>query len=511
MVTLRDLNEPRVDTNFDAGGEPRFELPADGTGIEGMRWYAAVVGVVDLVLISVAGISALYLRFGLPADSAIAGQWRGANFAGVPYTVVTLFLALLWVGVLAHRGGYAVRTFGAGTDEYKLVISASFLAAGLTFIFCYLGKIELSRGYLALAFPFGAALIVCWRYAARKWLHWQRRKGRLTHRVLLVGMPAGVAELHEVMRREPQMGMVVVGCCLPRLSKDPGDEVKDQGLPILGHLDDVRPAVEMSGADTVVVSALPGRSSRLLRRLSWSLEGMGIDLAVVPSLTDVAGPRIHVRPVSGLPLLHVEEPEFSGARRIVKSVFDWVLAFLFTIVSLPVIAAIALAIKLDDRGPVFLRQTRVGVHGMEFQCWKFRSMVVNADRLLAQLRERNEHDGVLFKMRDDPRITRVGKVIRKLSLDELPQLFNVLRGEMSLVGPRPPLPSEVELYAEDVHRRLLVKPGITGLWQVSGRSNLSWEDSVRLDLFYVENWSLSSDLIILGKTIRAVLSRDGAY
>ncbi|GAB3404064.1 sugar transferase [Flindersiella endophytica] len=511
MVTLRDLNEPRLGTNLDAGGEPRFELPAGGTGIKGMRWYAAVVAVIDLVLIGVAGITALYLRFGLPADSAIAGQWRGANFAGVPYTVVTLLLALLWVGVLAHRGGYAVRTFGAGTDEYKLIISASFLAAGLVFILCYLGKIELSRGYLALAFPFGAALIVCWRYIARKWLHWQRRKGRLTHRVLLVGMPAGVAELHEVMRREPQMGMVVVGCCLPRLSKDPGDEVKDQGLPILGHLDDVRPAVEKSGADTVVVSALPGRSSRLLRRLSWSLEGMGIDLAVVPSLTDVAGPRIHVRPVAGLPLLHVEEPEFSGARRIVKSVFDWVLALLFTISALPLVAAIALAIKLDDGGPVFLRQTRVGVHGMEFQCWKFRSMVVDADRMLDQLRDQNEHDGLLFKMRDDPRITRVGKVIRKLSLDELPQLFNVLRGEMSLVGPRPPLPSEVELYAEDVRRRLLVKPGITGLWQVSGRSNLSWDDSVRLDLFYVENWSLSSDLIILGKTLRAVLSRDGAY
>ena len=507
MVILKEADESR---RGGAAAQPPVEPAPRSTIARGIALFAAAVVLIDVFLILVAGVAAAMFRFGV-TEEQIAGGWRGSNLAGVPYTVVALVLAAAWVGVLVFRGAYSFRTFGSGTDEYKLVVSSSVLAAGLVAIVCYLAKIELSRGFLASAFPLGMVLLLLGRYAARSWLHALRRRDRLVHRVLLVGMPAGVAELLEVMRREPRMGYTVIGACLPRLSKDPGDEVVDQGLPILGYLDDVRSAVERSGANTVVVSALPGRSSRLLRRLSWSLEGSGVDLVVVPSLTDVAGPRIHVRPVAGLPLLHVEEPEFAGARRIVKSIFDWVASLLLAVLAAPVILVIAIAVKLDDRGPVFLRQTRVGVHGREFPCFKFRSMVVDAERRLEELRQQNQHDGVLFKIRNDPRVTRVGRVIRKLSLDELPQLFNVLRGEMSLVGPRPPLPQEVEQYGEDVRRRLLVRPGITGLWQVSGRSNLSWDDSVRLDLYYVENWSLSTDLVILAKTVGAVLSRDGAY
>ncbi|MGH3486494.1 MAG: sugar transferase [Actinopolymorphaceae bacterium] len=508
MAILKE-GGPRVGDRAATGGSSG-QNPQHGTAARGMRWFAAAVVVLDLGLIGFATLAAALARFRV-VETEIAGAWRGANLGGVPYTVVALALTATWVAVLTVRGGYSPRTFGSGTDEYKLVLSSSVLAAGLVAIVCYLGKIELSRLFLATAFPLGTMLVLFGRFGARKVLHALHRRDRLVHRVLLVGMPAGVAELLEVIRREPHMGFAVVGACLPRLSKDPGDEVADQGLPILGYLDEVRQAVERSGVDTVVVSALPGRSSRLLRRLSWSLEGSGVDLVVVPSLTDVAGPRIHVRPVAGLPLLHVEEPEFTGARRIVKNIFDWVAAVLLAILAAPLLVLIALAIKLDDRGPVFLRQTRVGVHGKEFPCLKFRSMVVDAEQRLAGLHADNQHDGVLFKIRNDPRITRVGRVIRKLSLDELPQLFNVLRGEMSLVGPRPPLPREVEQYGEDVRRRLLVRPGITGLWQVSGRSNLSWDDSVRLDLYYVENWSLSADLVILAKTVGAVLGRDGAY
>ncbi|WP_020579196.1 sugar transferase [Actinopolymorpha alba] len=507
MVTLRELDETR--RGHEALGGPTVLADRGATNRERMLFAGAVV-VLDLLLLAVGGIVAAMFRFGV-VESQIAGAWRGSNLGGVSYTTVALGLTAVWMVVLAFRGAYSPRIFGAGADEFKLVVSSSVLTAGLVAIVCYLGKIELSRGFLAAAFPLGAVLLLAGRFGVRKWLQRQRRRDRLVHRVLLVGMPAGVAELLEIMRREPKMGFSVVGACLPRLSKDPGDEVADASLPILGYLDEVRSAVERSGADTVVVSALPGRSSRLLRRLSWSLEGLGVDLVVVPSLTDVAGPRIHVRPVAGLPLLHVEEPEFGGARRIVKAIFDWVGAVVLTVLALPVVAAIAVAIKLDDRGPVFLRQTRVGVHGKEFPCFKFRSMVVDAEQRLSELRAANEHDGVLFKIRDDPRITRVGRVIRKLSLDELPQLLNVVRGEMSLVGPRPPLPSEVAQYGEDVRRRLLVRPGITGLWQVSGRSNLSWDDSVRLDLYYVENWSLSTDLVILAKTLGAVVSRNGAY
>ncbi|HEY6738301.1 MAG TPA: sugar transferase, partial [Actinopolymorphaceae bacterium] len=478
MSTLEKLDAARGSR---APAEPGAPAARTRKRTSDLRLLVAGVVVLDVVLIVVAGVIAGILRFG-SAEAAIAGAWKGSNLGGVPYTFVAVALTACWIAAIAYRGGYSLRTFGAGTEEFKYVLTASFLTAGMVAIICYLGKIELARGYLALAFPLGTAMLLTGRYAARHLLAWARRRGHLTHRVLLVGMPAGVAELLETMKREPRAGFVVVGCCLPRRSVDPGDEVRDRGLPILGHLDDVRSAVQRSGVDTVVVTSLPGGSSRLLRRMSWSLEGLGVDLVVVPSLTDVAGPRIHVRPVAGLPLLHVEEPEFTGARRVVKAVFDRVGALLAIIVAAPVMLLIALAVKLEDGGPVFFRQTRVGVHGKEFRCWKFRSMVVDAEARLAELRAANEHDGVLFKIKQDPRRTKVGRVLRRLSLDELPQLFNVLAGDMSLVGPRPPLPSEVAEYGDDARRRLLVRPGITGLWQVSGRSNLSWEDTVRLDL-----------------------------
>jgi exopolysaccharide biosynthesis polyprenyl glycosylphosphotransferase len=252
-------------------------------------------------------------------------------------------------------------------------------------------------------------------------------------------------------------------------------------------------------------------TSPWLRRVGWLLEGTGVDLVVAPALTDVAGPRIHTRPVAGLPLIHVEAPEFTGGRKLVKYTVDRAMALLATLLVLPLMLVIAIAIKLDSRGPVFFRQVRVGQGGREFGVYKFRSMVINADRMLNHLTGHNETDGLMFKMRRDPRITRVGRFLRKWSLDELPQLFNVLLGHMSLVGPRPPLPAEVARYSGDVRRRLLVKPGMTGLWQVSGRSDLSWEDGIRLDLYYVENWSLAADLSILWKTTGAVLRGRGAY
>jgi exopolysaccharide biosynthesis polyprenyl glycosylphosphotransferase len=249
-----------------------------------------------------------------------------------------------------------------------------------------------------------------------------------------------------------------------------------------------------------------------LRRLSWELEGSGVDLVVAPSLTDIAGPRIHIRPVAGLPLLHVEQPEFSGGRRLLKGTVDRLLATSALLLLIPVLAALAAAIRLTSSGPALFRQTRVGVDGRTFTIFKLRSMYVDAEQRLAALQDRNENaDGLLFKIKDDPRVTPLGALLRRFSLDELPQLLNVLRGDMSLVGPRPPLPAEVAQYGDDVRRRLLVKPGLTGLWQISGRSDLSWDESVRLDLHYVENWTLALDLLILWKTGFAVLQRRGAY
>ena len=282
-------------------------------------------------------------------------------------------------------------------------------------------------------------------------------------------------------------------------------------MPVLGDSDHVLEVLTDVGADTVAVTAWSDVSQNDLRHLSWDLEGSGVTLLVAPRLTDISGPRIHIRPVAGLPLLNIEEPEFSGVRRVVKGGMDRILALISVILLAPVFIAIALAVKLTSRGPVLFTQTRIGRHGKPFVIHKFRSMYVDAESRQSELEHLNESDGTLFKMRHDPRITPVGRFLRRFSLDELPQFFDVLRGRMSLVGPRPPLPKEVARYASLVRRRLVVKPGITGLWQVSGRSDLSWEESVRLDLLYVESWSLALDIAIMLKTVLAVLRRSGAY
>jgi exopolysaccharide biosynthesis polyprenyl glycosylphosphotransferase len=248
-----------------------------------------------------------------------------------------------------------------------------------------------------------------------------------------------------------------------------------------------------------------------LRRLGWELEDTQAELLLAPAVTEIVGPRVRIRPVSGLPLLHMERPELRGVRRLTKEAFDRISATVGILLLAPILVSIALAVKASSRGPMLFRQERVGRGGRTFTMLKFRSMVVEADSMVDRLAAHSDGNGVLFKKRTDPRVTRVGRVLRRYSLDELPQLFNVLRGDMSLVGPRPPLQREVEQYGRDMHRRFLVKPGLTGLWQVSGRSDLSWDDSVRVDVRYVENWSLTFDFMILWKTVGAVVRGSGAY
>jgi exopolysaccharide biosynthesis polyprenyl glycosylphosphotransferase len=283
------------------------------------------------------------------------------------------------------------------------------------------------------------------------------------------------------------------------------------GLPVLGGLDDVVPVVRELEVDTVAVLPCPELDGPSLRRLGWQLETTRADLLLAPAVTDVAGPRVHIRPVCGLPLLHMEKPELRGMRRVAKGVLDRVGAAVVVLLLLPALIGIALTVRFTSRGPILFRQQRVGRDGRLFWMLKFRTMVDGAEGMLRELVAADEGNGVLFKIRNDPRVTRVGRVLRRYSLDELPQLFNVLRGDMSLVGPRPPLSSEVEQYGLDMRRRFLVKPGLTGLWQISGRSDLSWGDSERLDLRYVENWSLALDLMILWKTFGAVRRGSGAY
>ncbi|WP_460808665.1 sugar transferase [Micromonospora zhanjiangensis] len=457
--------------------------------------------VLDVGVIAVAVICGYLARFG-------DDDPRGSD---IPYILVGPGLVLAWLLFLKTLRCYDDRVLGYGADEYRRVVSASLRLAGAVAIAGYVADVGVSRGFLAISFGVGTTGLVAARFGARKVLHRARARGAgWSRRVLVVGDAAHVLELVGTLRREPYAGYQVVGACIPDALLAPVPQ-RLGDVPVVGSFRGILEAADASGVDTVAVTASGELTATRLRRLGWQLEGTGIDLVLAPALTDVAGPRIHTRPVAGLPLIHVEAPEFRGARKLVKGLVDRTVALAALTLALPALAAIALAVKLDSRGPVIFRQVRVGRGGEEFGVYKFRTMVVNADTLLAELAARNETDGLLFKMREDPRVTRVGRFLRKWSLDELPQLANVLFGDMSLVGPRPPLPSEVARYDGDVARRLLVKPGMTGLWQVSGRSDLTWEDGIRLDLYYVENWSLATDLTILWKTVGAVVNGRGAY
>ena len=374
----------------------------------------------------------------------------------------------------------------------------------------YATKAEVARGYIVFALPIAVGLSLLGRWAARRRLHALRKVRSVRSRCPRRRRRALGDRLLARLRQEPYSGMRVIGACLA--SGDGSGAGPSRRSRCSAASNDVAAAVRDTGADTVAVTSSAELEPTRLRRLAWELEGTATDLVVAPGLMEVAGPRLHIRPVTGLPLLHVEEPEFAGIRRLIKAVVDRTVAGVALLLAAPLFLVIAAGIRLTSPGPAIFRQTRIGKNGREFTMLKFRSMYMDAEARRAELDSLNERsEGLLFKIRDDPRITRFGKVLRGLSLDELPQLVNVLCGHMSLVGPRPPLPAEVALYDDDVRRRLLVKPGLTGLWQISGRSDLTWEESVRLDLRYVENWSLSLDLLILWKTAFVVVRSSGAY
>jgi exopolysaccharide biosynthesis polyprenyl glycosylphosphotransferase len=462
------------------------------------RHYLRLVVLVDLAIILASTLLALHLRFG-DTDRSVSG---------LSYAMLSILLVPVWLATLLVTRAYEMRFMGTGADEFKRVSSGSLRLMAVMAVVAYTFKLDLARGYVAVALPVGTILLLVGRYGSRRWLHARRRRGEYLRRVIVVGGVDGIHDLAAQLNDFPYVGYTLVGACLPT----PSEAFALPEVPVLGSLTQVMQAVEEANADTVAVAAGPGMSPAVLRRLSWEIEGTGIDLVVAPALLDVAGPRISVRPVAGLPLLHVEEPELSGVRQLMKAIVEWIFATVAFLLLAPVLVGLAILVRLDSHGAPLFRQTRVGKHGREFTVYKMRTMRADAESLLESLREQNEAaDGLLFKMREDPRITRVGRFLRKWSLDELPQLWNVVRGDMALVGPRPPLPGEVAQYGAEVARRLLVRPGITGLWQVSGRSNLSWDDSVRLDLYYVENWSLALDAMIVWKTVFAIFRREGAY
>ncbi len=494
------LREARPDPLATAPSVPLVERTVRLRGP--LRRFRRVVLLLDTVLIVLTLALATRAR-GLGSADLLVDNGAGA----VPYPVLTVLLGVLWLLCLAVRGSYAPKRLGAGAAEFKAVASGSVTAAAAVAIASYLLRAEVSRAFFAVVFLVGPGLLLLGRYAARQALHERRRRGRASYRTLVVGGLAEVTELVAVLRRESWSGHEVVGVCLPA----PYDETTVDGIPVVGSPHGLRDAVLRQGADSVIVAAGAGTVGQDFRRLTWQLDGTGVDLAVAPSIHDVAGPRIHLRPIAGLPLLHLELPEFTGPQRTAKRLLDTVAAGVLLVVLAPVLAGIALLVRLGSPGPALFRQVRVGQDGAEFWCLKFRTMVVDAEERLDDLRPHDDGNGLLFKVRDDPRVTWVGRPLRRFSLDELPQLVNVLRGEMSLVGPRPPLPEEVASYSDDLRRRLRVRPGLTGLWQVSGRSDLSLEESTRLDLYYVDNWSLMHDVEIVWKTMRAVLEGRGAY
>ncbi|WP_299954956.1 sugar transferase [uncultured Modestobacter sp.] len=419
-----------------------------------------------------------------------------------------LIMPLVWVAAMAIARTYEERFLWVGPEEFRRVFFAAALLLASVGTISWAFKLELARSFVVVAVPLATALTLLLRYAQRARLHSQRMHGRFQQTAILVGHRNGTAELHAQLERQAKHGLRVIGVCLP--TPEPAGTVFD-GLPVLGSFADVVDVVRRYEVDTVAVLPSPELDGASLRRLGWDLETTEAELLLAPAVTEFAGPRVGIRPVSGLPLLHLERPEFHGLRRVTKDVFDRSVAFLAVVVLLPVLLGLALAVKTTSRGPVFYRHQRIGKGGEPFHVFKFRSMVPDADKRMEALMAMNEGNAVQFKMKRDPRVTRVGAVMRRFSLDELPQLFNVIGGSMSLVGPRPHVTREVEQYGFDMRRRLLVKPGITGLWQVSGRSNLSWDDSVRIDVRYVENWSLAMDLMILGKTLGAVVRGSGAY
>ncbi|MBA2954534.1 exopolysaccharide biosynthesis polyprenyl glycosylphosphotransferase [Nocardioides sp. MAH-18] len=417
-------------------------------------------------------------------------------------------LVLGWLVAIALFGGYREDVFGVGTDEYKRVFNASLVTAGMLGIGCYLAKFQLSRGFFLLAFVVGIPLLLMGRLLLRSAIHRARRQGRLQYRVLIAGSPAHVDEVAAVLRREPWLGYHVAGALVPAAHLA---EETASGIPIVGTTEHSTALVSTEDADVIFFAGGALSSASQLRTIVWELEKAEVQVVVAPSVTDVSGERIKVRPVGGLPLMHIDPPRATDAARWGKRLFDIVAAAFLIVAFTPLMAYAALRVRLHDGGPVFFNQVRTGRDGEHFGCLKFRTMVVDAEARLAELHAQIGFEAGLFKMKEDPRITPPGRWLRRFSLDELPQLFNVLRGDMSLVGPRPPLPREVAGYESDMMRRLRVRPGMTGLWQVSGRSDLSWSEAVRLDLYYVDNWSMLQDLSILGRTFGAVFGSRGAY
>lgn len=457
--------------------------------------YVRRAAITDVFAVSLSVLVAYVMRWAIPAEVSLTDP---------TYLVMAGGLIIAWLAVLLIRGAYDTRVIGVGAEEFKRIVSATLIVLGVVATASYLVDVQVSRVFVLVALPIGLVLLLLGRWLLRAWLRRRRRAGHALHRTLVVGSGGPAEELAAMLDLDPVAGFAVVDAV-----PGPGPDADVDGSLDL-WLDEVMDRIARDGVDTVAVAGSGTAVPDAVRRLAWRLEGPRIDLLVAPALGDVAGPRVTIRPSADLPLLHLDEPRLTGPEQWLKRTADILGASFLLVVLFPVALGVAVLVKLTSKGPVLYRQDRVGQGGETFTIRKFRTMVDGADRMRADVIGEPD-DGISERYREDPRITPVGRVLRRWSLDEIPQLVNVIGGSMSLVGPRPMLPDELPLLADADHRRHLTKPGMTGLWQVSGRKEVGWEERMRLDLDYVERWSPSLDMVIVAKTVRVILTGRGAY
>jgi exopolysaccharide biosynthesis polyprenyl glycosylphosphotransferase len=459
-----------------------------------LRVYATRAVLLDLLAVTVAGITGFILRWAIPYSVEINN---------LQYVSLVLVVIVAWMVVLVLRGAYDTRILGVGSEEFKRVVSATATMFGAIAIFVFALKVDLSRGFVLITFAVGIALLLVVRWSLRAWLRHERRYGNYLHRTVVVGAEPNRTEIVDMLDRDPVAGFTVVDEIF-----EPPFDVDADGLD--QWLDEVMTRISLADADTVAVAGSPALGQQVIQRLSWRLEGPRVDLLVAPNVGDIAGPRVTMRMAADLPLLHLDEPHLTGPKRAIKRTLDIVAGALLFVLFFPFMLVAAIGTKISSRGPVFYYQERVGRGGQIIKVAKIRSMYVGSDAQREQIIG-SPDEAIFDRYRRDPRITPFGRIIRRWSVDEMPQVVAVIAGTMSLVGPRPVLVDEMPLLGDADHRRHLTKPGLTGLWQVSGRKTVDWEERMRLDLDYVENWSPALDLVIVAKTVKAVLVGDGAY
>jgi exopolysaccharide biosynthesis polyprenyl glycosylphosphotransferase len=461
----------------------------------------------DSLMLLAATLLATYLRF--ERFGATVGFENVA--ARVTYYQVSLVVAAIWLVSLAAERLYDLERLTWGAGEFSRVLRAVAMGVVAFILVTYALKTPgLARAWTLLAFFFAVVFVSTGRLAVRGWLNSRRRAGRMHRRTLVVGSNAEAAGMIRTLLRRPEQGLTPVGCLASSRSDELTLDYCAEHVPTLGVARDVAAIVREHDIDTVIIAS-SAFDHGIISRMIGELRGIDVSIHISSGLFEVLTSRVLVREIGGVPLITVTGVSLGRAALRTKRAFDMLVAATMILVGMPVWLLVAASIKLDSRGSVFYRQQRVGQDGELFGMFKFRSMCSDADRRLADLESHNEASGPLFKMKNDPRVTRVGRWMRKFSIDEFPQLLNVIRGEMSLVGPRPPLPHETTQYTEHHWRRMEVPPGMTGLWQVSGRSRLTFEEMVRLDLFYIENWSVGFDIALIARTVPAVLVARGAY